>query len=89
MELASGPGTVKSESAAASAPASAGPAFEAGALLQRHAGGDATAFPQLVAAYRRPVYSWLVRCGVRESDRDDLFQSVFLRLHRAAGQYRP
>jgi RNA polymerase sigma-70 factor (ECF subfamily) len=56
--------------------------------LVRHREGDPEAFAALVADYRRPVYSYLIRCGVAESDRDDLFQSVFLRIHRAAGQYR-
>ncbi len=57
--------------------------------LVRHRDGDATAFEALVAEYRRPVYGYLVRCGVREGERDDLFQAIFLRIHRAAGQYRP
>jgi len=56
--------------------------------LLRHREGDAEAFAVLVAEYRRPVYSYLIRCGVAETDRDDLFQSVFLKIHRAAAQYR-
>jgi RNA polymerase sigma-70 factor, ECF subfamily len=60
-----------------------------GPLLARHAAGDADAFPELVAAYRRPVFSYLSRCGVDPEDRDDVFQHVFLRIHRAAGQYDP
>jgi RNA polymerase sigma-70 factor (ECF subfamily) len=59
-----------------------------GALL-RHRDGDSEAFAMLVADYRKPVYSYLVRCGVAEADRDDLFQTVFLKIHRSAGQYRP
>lgn len=57
------------------------------ALLRRHLDGDAQAFPALLAAYRRPVYSYLVRYGVAEADRDDLFQTVFLKIHAAAGRY--
>ena len=67
----------------------ADPASDPGSLVIRHAGGDESAFPALLAAYRRPVYSYLARCGVRPADRDDVFQSVFLRLHRACGQYQP
>lgn len=59
------------------------------ALLLRHRAGDATAFPALVAAYRRPIYSYLARCGVPTADRDDLFQTVFLKIHRAVDQYQP
>lgn len=58
-------------------------------LLLRHVGGDGDAFAALVADYRRPVYSYLIRCGVAEADRDDLFQTVFLRIHRAAATYQP
>ena len=89
MELASGLGATKDGRVTTSErPVPAAPP-DPGALLIRHAAGDATAFGELVAAYRRPVYSWLVRCGVRDGDRDDLFQAVFLRLHRAAALYRP
>ena len=57
-------------------------------LLLRHRDGDPSAFPRLVARYRAPVYSYLVRCGVRESDRDDVFQDIFIKVHRAAGQFQ-
>ena len=57
--------------------------------LARHCRGDASAFPALLAAYRRPVYSYLVRNGVAEADRDDLFQSIFLKIHVAAQSYDP
>jgi RNA polymerase sigma factor (sigma-70 family) len=57
-------------------------------LLLLHRGGDPAAFARLVASYRRPVYSYLVRCGVPESDRDDLFQEIFVKIHASAGQYR-
>lgn len=57
-------------------------------LLLRHRRGDKGAFAGLVAGYRRPVYSYLVRCGVVETDRDDLFQEIFIKIHRASGQYR-
>jgi RNA polymerase sigma-70 factor (ECF subfamily) len=56
-------------------------------LLLLHRDGDPAAFPRLLAAYRRPVYSYLIRCGVPESDRDDLFQDVFIKIHAAAGRY--
>jgi len=57
--------------------------------LTRHLRGDASAFPALLAAYRRPVYSYLVRSGVAEADRDDVFQGVFLKIHVAADAYDP
>lgn len=57
--------------------------------LPRHCRGDAAAFPALLSAYRRPVYGYLVRCGVAIHERDDLFQSVFLKIHAAAASYDP
>ncbi len=56
-------------------------------LLLRHRDGDEGAFADLVAEYRAPVYSYLARCGIDPDDRDDLFQEIFIRIHRAAGSY--
>lgn len=55
--------------------------------LVRHCRGDSSAFPALIAAYRRPVYSYLVRTGVADADRDDVFQTIFLNCHAAAASY--
>ncbi len=57
--------------------------------LTRHCHGDASAFPALLEAYRRPVFGYLVRNGVAEADRDDIFQSIFLKIHAAAQSYDP
>lgn len=56
-------------------------------LLVAHRQGNGDAFPQLVERYRRPVFGYLVRCGVAESDRDDLFQEIFIKIHQRAAQY--
>ncbi len=56
-------------------------------LLLRHRSGDGEAFAELVAEYRAPVYGYLVRCGVPENDRDDLFQEIFVSVHAAAARY--
>jgi len=56
-------------------------------LLLRHRDGDSKAFAGLVAGYRAPIYSYLVRCGVTETDRDDLFQEIFIKIHGAANRY--
>jgi RNA polymerase sigma-70 factor (ECF subfamily) len=55
--------------------------------LTRHCRGDASAFPALLEAFRRPVYGYLVRSGVAVADRDDIFQSIFLKIHAAAQSY--
>ena len=56
-------------------------------LLVAHREGDRDAFSQLVERYRRPVFGYLVRCGIAEADRDDLFQEIFLKIHQRADQY--
>ncbi len=56
--------------------------------LPRHARGDADAFPDLMAAYRAPVWNYLVRCGVSLQLREDLFQDIFLKIHQSAPSYR-
>jgi RNA polymerase sigma-70 factor (ECF subfamily) len=57
--------------------------------LPRHCRGDRRAFVDLLAAYRRPIYSYLVRSGIPAPDRDDLFQSIVLKIHQAAASYQP
>ncbi|MDH3689797.1 MAG: hypothetical protein OEU36_10000, partial [Gammaproteobacteria bacterium] len=44
--------------------------------LPRYCRGDAVAFTQLMVAYRKTVYSYLVRCGLNKETRDDVFQEV-------------
>jgi RNA polymerase sigma-70 factor (ECF subfamily) len=56
-------------------------------LLLQHRAGDPEAFSRLVAQYRAPVYSYLIRCDIPESDRDDLFQDIFIKIHKSANQY--
>ena len=56
-------------------------------FLRLHRNGDPEAFAHLVAEYRGPVYSYLVRCGVPPDDRDDVFQEIFIRLHSAAAHF--
>ncbi len=60
-----------------------------GDLLRLHLAGDEQAFPALVAEYRAPVYGYLVRCGIADEDRDDLFQDIFVKVHQAAASYQP
>ncbi len=58
-----------------------------GALLVRHRAGEPDAFAELLAAYRAPVFGYLARCGVAPAERDDLFQEIFLKIHRGASSY--
>ncbi|MCP4654575.1 MAG: RNA polymerase sigma factor [bacterium] len=56
-------------------------------LVVRHREGDPEAFAALVEEYRAPVYSYLARCGIDADDRDDVFQEIFIKIHRAAARY--
>ncbi|MCH9648812.1 MAG: RNA polymerase sigma factor [Deltaproteobacteria bacterium] len=58
-------------------------------LLPRHRKGDTTAFTELMDLYRSPVFSYLIRSGIPEREREDLFQDIFLRIHRSATRYQP
>jgi RNA polymerase sigma-70 factor (ECF subfamily) len=60
---------------------------DVGHLLVAHREGDTSAFPKLVQRYRRSVFGYLVHSGVAESDRDDLFQDVFIKVHQSAHRY--
>lgn len=57
--------------------------------LPRHHRGDPRAFGELLNAYRTLVMTLLFRYGVESAHRDDLFQEVFLKVHRGAARYRP
>lgn len=56
--------------------------------LAAHLRGDQQAFAQLMQAYRKPVYSFLVRNGLDAQSRDDVFQEIFLKVHKSAHTYQ-
>jgi RNA polymerase sigma-70 factor (ECF subfamily) len=61
--------------------------FDEQTWLVRHCRGDKRAFPALLDFYGPRVYAYLVRCGVREADRDDICQTVFLKIHDSAASF--
>ncbi len=56
--------------------------------LAAHLRGDKQAFAKLMQAFRKPVYSFLVRNGMDADCRDDLFQEIFLKIHKSAHTYQ-
>ncbi len=58
-------------------------------LLQRHVDGDRGAFGRLMKLYSAPIYGYLARTGIGRDERDDLFQEIFCRVHRAAASHPP
>ena len=55
--------------------------------LMHHCQGDRWAFPALLDAYGPRVHGYVVRCGVVDVDREDVCQTVFLKIHAAAATY--
>jgi RNA polymerase sigma-70 factor (ECF subfamily) len=62
-------------------------AFDERALLSRHVAGDKGAFRVLINKFSNRIYGYLVRSGVPASERDDLFQDIFFKVHRSAVSY--
>jgi RNA polymerase sigma factor (sigma-70 family) len=58
-------------------------------LLGRHAGGDPSAFGELLACLREPVHRYLYRCGLPREAREDLLQEIFMRIHLHAHTFVP
>jgi len=57
-------------------------------LLARASAGDEAAWRQLVARYQALVYQVIRAHRIPPEEGEDLFQEVFLRLHRHAGRIR-
>lgn len=55
--------------------------------LAQHLAGDKYAFGKLMDAYRKPIYSYLVRSGLDKCSRDDIFQDIFFKIHKFANKY--
>jgi RNA polymerase sigma-70 factor, ECF subfamily len=56
-------------------------------LCRAVAGGDEAALRLLVARHRNRIYGLFVRSTGNRSDADDLFQEVWIRVVRAAGEF--
>ena len=65
------------------------PGIDDGLLLRRHLDGDEHAFATLIARHGSLVFGLLGRCALSPEERDDVFQDVWLRVHRAAPSYEP
>lgn len=58
-------------------------------LMKRYAEGDAAAFDELFRRYERRAFTFFAR-RTRSADRaEDLYQELFLRIHRARHAYDP
>ncbi len=57
--------------------------------LPRYCRGEETCFSKLMNAFRKPIYTYLVRKGLDRATCDDLFQEIFAKVHAAAAAYEP
>lgn len=58
-------------------------------LMERYAAGDAGAFDELFSRYERRAYGVLRRRVGSDDRASDLYQELFLRVHRAREVYNP
>jgi RNA polymerase sigma-70 factor (ECF subfamily) len=70
-------------------PASPAAEEEDGDCLLRVGRGDERALQQLFDKWKRPLLSFFYRSLGSHADAEDLTLEVFIRLHRAAAEYRP
>lgn len=57
-------------------------------LVAQYVEGDTAALGKLLDRYRRPLYAVLLRMVSSPSEADDLFQEVWLKVIRNAGEFR-
>jgi RNA polymerase sigma-70 factor (ECF subfamily) len=58
-------------------------------LMARYVGGDAAAFETLFARYEPRAYAFFLRRAGSAERAQDLYQELFLRIHRARDAYDP
>lgn len=58
-------------------------------LMQAYQTGETEAFNELYARYSGRVYAYLANKVFDPSERQDLFQAIFLKLHKARHRYSP
>jgi RNA polymerase sigma-70 factor, ECF subfamily len=65
-----------------------GPTGDDASLVQRLRRGDPRAFEDLVIAHQHRVFGVAIRMLGNRAEAEDLAQEVFLRVHRAIGEFR-
>lgn len=64
-------------------------ASTASSLIARVQARDPEAWRRLTELYGPMIYHWCRRSGLKEADASDVFQDVFVTLHRAVGRFDP
>src|ERR1044071_6141775 len=58
------------------------------ALMKRVTQGDQRAFEELVEKYKQPVFNFIYRTIPDAAEAEDLAQTVFVQVYKAAAKYR-
>ncbi len=58
-------------------------------LMSRYRGGEEVAFTRLYERYRARLYGYLKKRGLEGALLDDVFQNIWIRLHRTRFRYDP
>ena len=58
-------------------------------LLKEIAKGDGEAFTEFIGKWKKPIYAFFLRSLFNHADAEDLTQSFFYRIFRAAGSFKP
>jgi len=58
-------------------------------ILRRIAAGDRQTFADVVRQYQRPLFGFLGRMGLNQSDAEEIAQETFLRAWMNLGRYKP
>ncbi len=58
-------------------------------LMSRYAAGDHEAFQELFSRYESRAYAYFLKRTQSPERAEDLYQALFLRIHRARGHYDP
>ena len=58
-------------------------------LMKRYVEGDSAAFDQLFSRYEQRAYAFFLRRTHSEDRAEDLYQELFLRIHRSRSSYDP
>lgn len=56
-------------------------------LMAEFCRGNARAFDEIVARYKRPLFAWLCRQVTNRDDADDIFQETWIRVARNAEKF--
>lgn len=58
-------------------------------LMAQYQKGDESAFQQLLTRHKRGVYGYILRYTGNEQESEEVFQDVFIKMHRAAPNWVP